>query len=158
MSPPLPASRSAQRSSTATRVPIRFNLSHSARSLLTDYSGDFLQGRPHTRIKLQTTASAIPTRIERVHPPPRSPSLRCQLLRHKHLFLRSSYLPSPIVAPQNYLGRAVKSLTGVMLPGAEVLEGATPSEAAFGLKKLAVCSTRVGKIYAIDMADGSIAW
>lgn len=42
--------------------------------------------------------------------------------------------------------------------GGEVLEGAGPSEAAFGLKKLAVCSTRAGKIYAIDMADGSIAW
>lgn len=49
-------------------------------------------------------------------------------------------------------------LTGVHLPGSELLEEADASHAAFGLKKLAVCSTKAGRLYALDMADGSIAW
>lgn len=49
-------------------------------------------------------------------------------------------------------------MTGFHLPGAELLEEADTVHSAFGLKKLAVCTTKAGKLYALDMADGSVAW
>lgn len=52
----------------------------------------------------------------------------------------------------------MKSMTGMGLPGADIFEGESPSDPAFGLRKLAVCSTTAGKLYALDMADGAIAW
>lgn len=65
----------------------------------------------------------------------------------------------PLILPsQSYLGAAVKSMTGMGLPGADIFEGESPSDPAFGLRKLAVCSTTAGKLYALDMADGAIAW
>lgn len=52
----------------------------------------------------------------------------------------------------------MKSLAGVSLPGSELLEEVSSAHAAFGLKKLAICTTKPGKLYAIDMTDGSVEW
>ena len=57
-----------------------------------------------------------------------------------------------------YVAGAVQSLTGVSLPGSELLEEADVEHSAFGLKKYAVCTTKVGKMYALDMTDGAVAW
>ena len=50
------------------------------------------------------------------------------------------------------------ALTGMSLPGSELLNEVDASHSAFGLKKLAICTTKAGKLYALDMADGSIVW
>lgn len=57
-----------------------------------------------------------------------------------------------------FVGKSLQIATGLRLPGSELLDTADTSHSAFGLKKLAVCTTDVGKIYALDMADGSVAW
>eukprot|EP00903_Cladosiphon_okamuranus_P020118 g18474.t1 len=57
-----------------------------------------------------------------------------------------------------FVGKSLQIATGLRLPGSEVLDTADTSHSAFGLKKLAICTTNVGKIYALDMADGSVAW
>lgn len=59
---------------------------------------------------------------------------------------------------KNYVGKAVHALTGISLPGSELLSEMDASHSAFGLKKLAICTTKAGKLYALDMADGSIVW
>ncbi|CAM9582895.1 unnamed protein product [Ectocarpus sp. 13 AM-2016] len=56
------------------------------------------------------------------------------------------------------VGRSLYAATGLRLPGSELLDSADASHSAFGLKKLAVCTTAAGKIYALDMADGSVTW
>lgn len=56
------------------------------------------------------------------------------------------------------MGKSLQIATGLRLPGSELLDTADASHSAFGLKKLAVCTTDAGKIYALDMADGSVAW
>lgn len=56
------------------------------------------------------------------------------------------------------MGKSLQIATGLRLPGSELLDTADASYSAFGLKKLAVCTTDAGKIYALDMADGSVAW
>lgn len=56
------------------------------------------------------------------------------------------------------MGKSLQIATGLRLPGSELLDTADASHSAFGLKKLAVCTTGAGKIYALDMADGSVAW
>ncbi|CAM9409723.1 unnamed protein product [Laminaria digitata] len=57
-----------------------------------------------------------------------------------------------------YVGKVVNALTGISLPGSELLKEVDASHSAFGLKKLAICTTKAGKLYALDMADGSVAW
>lgn len=52
----------------------------------------------------------------------------------------------------------VQRLTGVRLPGSELLEETDAEHSAFGLKKYAICTTKVGKMYALDMADGAVVW
>lgn len=59
---------------------------------------------------------------------------------------------------KTYVGKAVHAVTGISLPGSELLNEVDASHSAFGLKKLAICTTKAGKLYALDMADGSIAW
>lgn len=59
---------------------------------------------------------------------------------------------------QSFVGKSLQVVTGFRLPGSELLDTADSSHSAFGLKKLAICTTEVGKIYALDMADGSVAW
>ena len=59
---------------------------------------------------------------------------------------------------KTYVGKAVHALTGISLPVSELLNEVDASHSAFGLKKLAILTTKAGKLYALDMADGSIAW
>ncbi|CAB1113817.1 unnamed protein product [Ectocarpus sp. CCAP 1310/34] len=54
--------------------------------------------------------------------------------------------------------RSLYAATGLRLPGSELLDAADASHSAFGLKKLAVCTTAAGKMFALDMADGSVTW
>lgn len=52
----------------------------------------------------------------------------------------------------------MKSLTNVRLPGSELLENVDVSGNSFGLNKLAICTTKASKLYALDMLDGSVRW
>ncbi|CAM9902690.1 unnamed protein product, partial [Hapterophycus canaliculatus] len=59
----------------------------------------------------------------------------------------------------SFVGESLYAATGLRLPGSELLaDPADASRVSFGLKKFAICTTDVGKIYALDMADGSVAW
>lgn len=63
-------------------------------------------------------------------------------------------------ARQSFVGKSLDMANGLRLPGSELLldAAADASLSSFGLRKLAVCTTDAGKMYAIDMADGSVAW